>query len=86
MLVHLESRALTPKHVFLHHSSGAVIIQPINYKYDHSYLISVMKDKELSHLFKFVCLFNPTYETVAEGESYLENLCVQGFKGTIQIE
>ena len=45
-----------------------------------------MKDKDLSHLFKFVCLFNPTYETVAEGESYLENLCAQGFKGVIQIE
>ena len=84
--MHLESRALIPNHVSLYHSSGAVIIQPINYKYDHSYLISVMKDKELSHLFKFVCLFNPTYETVAEGESYLENLCAQGFKGAIQID
>lgn len=61
---------------------GAVIIQPINYKYDHSYLLSVMKDEQFRKLFKFVCLFNPTYETVLEGEEYLEKLHTQGFKGT----
>ena len=65
---------------------GAVIIQPINYKYDHSYLMSVMKDKEFSHLFKFVCLFNPTFETVQEGEDYLEKLHSHGFVGTTSEE
>jgi predicted GH43/DUF377 family glycosyl hydrolase len=61
--------------------AGAVIIQPINYKYDHSYLLSVMKDEQFRNLFKFVCLFNPTYETVLEGEDYLERMHAQGFKG-----
>ena len=61
---------------------GAVIIQPINYKYDHSYLISVMKDERYKHLFKFVCLFNPTFDTIAEGEAYLEDLHSKGFNGT----
>ena len=70
----------------LHRIVGAVIIQPINYKYDHSFLISIMEDERLSPLFKFVCLFNPTFETVLEGESYLEGLCSQGFTGMVPTE
>jgi hypothetical protein len=44
-------------------------------------LLSVMKDEQFRNLFKFVCLFNPTYETVLEGEDYLERMHAQGFKG-----
>lgn len=40
-----------------------------------------MKDERFRKLFKFVCLFNPTYETVREGEDYLEKMNEQGFKG-----
>lgn len=60
---------------------GAVIIQPINYKYDHSFLMSIMKDGTLQNKFKFVCLFNPSFSTATEGEVYLEELCSAGFKG-----
>jgi hypothetical protein len=65
---------------------GAIIIQPINYKYDHSYLINVMKDVQFKELYKFVCLFNPTFETINEGNIYLENLHSQGFVGMLVIK
>jgi predicted TIM-barrel fold metal-dependent hydrolase len=60
---------------------GCVIIQPINYLYDHSYLLKVMKDGPGSGRFKFVCLLNPTFSTVQEGDEYLENLSNHGFCG-----
>ena len=41
-----------------------------------------MEDEQYKHLFKFVCLFNPTFDTVNEGETYLENLHSKGFKGS----
>lgn len=59
------------------------MIQPINYKYDHSYLLSIMQDKDYKGLFKFVCLFNPTLD-VREGEEYLENMSRQGFVGELE--
>jgi hypothetical protein len=32
-------------------------------------------------LYKFVCLFNPTFKNLSEGNAYLEDLCGQGFVG-----
>ena len=42
-----------------------------------------MKDERYKHLFKFVCLFNPTFDTISEGEEYLADLYSKGFKGTL---
>ena len=41
-----------------------------------------MNDERYKDLFKFVCLMNPTFETVSKGEAYLEDLHSKGFKGT----
>ena len=59
-------------------AAGALIVQPINHGYDHSYVLSVMKKFEGK--FKGMCLMNPTLG-LEEGSEYLKQLHLQGFVG-----
>lgn len=59
---------------------GCIVIQPINYKFDHSYLISTSKDPNYSKIFKFVCLLNPLLD-LEEGKINLRYLKDNGFVG-----
>mmetsp|Transcript_11327 Transcript_11327/g.16709 ORF Transcript_11327/g.16709 Transcript_11327/m.16709 type:complete len:370 (-) Transcript_11327:34-1143(-) len=56
--------------------SGALIVQPINYKFDHSYVKSCM-DKWPQN-FKGMCLANPSLSP-AEAAENIRNLASQGF-------
>ena len=58
---------------------GAVIIQPINYQYDHSYLLDLMKNPQYNR-FKYMALLDPTMEE-SSGKTCLEELKSLGFKG-----
>ena len=55
---------------------GALIVQPINHKYDHSYLSSVLKDEKYQGRFKGMCLLDPEAD-----DDYLPTLKSQGFQG-----
>jgi predicted TIM-barrel fold metal-dependent hydrolase len=57
---------------------GALIVQPINHKYDHSYVLSAIK----SHpdRFKGMLLHDPSLET-SDAVARVEDLALQGFVG-----
>lgn len=57
---------------------GALIVQPSNFMYDHSYVLSVMNG--FGHRFKGMALMNPTLET-SQGISYLKDRKSEGFVG-----
>ena len=79
----LQGEASSPKQLLrLMDSSGiqgAVIIQPINYLYDHSYLLDLMKNPQYN-LFKYMALLDPTMEA-SSGSTRLEELSSLGFQG-----
>jgi predicted TIM-barrel fold metal-dependent hydrolase len=54
---------------------GALIVQPINYKYDHSYVLHAIKEHPA---FKGMLLYDPSDK---DPVSRLEELCLQGFVG-----
>ena len=58
--------------------SGALIVQPINHKFDHSYVISAIK--EFPERFKGMLLMNPSLSP-NEAVSQLEDLALKGFVG-----
>ena len=57
---------------------GSLIVQPINHKFDHSYVLSAMK--EYPDKFKGMLLHDPSLQP-EEAVSKLENLALQGFVG-----
>ena len=60
----------------------AVVIQPIQYLYDHRYLTDeVMIVPEYNRRLKFMALMDPTLEDTAYGECFLEGLYRRGFVG-----
>ena len=58
---------------------GAIVIQPINYQYDHSYLTNLMQNPQYNR-FKYMALLDPTMEE-SSGKIRLEELQSLGFKG-----
>ena len=77
----LRDRASTDellKHMADNGIDGALIVQPINHKYDHSYVLQAMKthpDK-----FKGMLLHDPSL-SAEDGVARLEELSLQGFVG-----
>jgi predicted TIM-barrel fold metal-dependent hydrolase len=64
------------------HVDHAVVIQPIQYLYDHQYLLNVMQaNPECKRRFKYMALFDPTLDDAAFGECLLDGLARQGFVG-----
>ena len=59
---------------------GALLVQPINHLYDHSYILSVMQNNQFGHHFKGMCLANPTI-SVEEGVQFLISRKAEGFVG-----
>jgi predicted TIM-barrel fold metal-dependent hydrolase len=57
---------------------GALIVQPINHKYDHSYVMKAME--KFPHRFKGLLLHNPSLSP-EDAVSQLENLALKGFVG-----
>jgi predicted TIM-barrel fold metal-dependent hydrolase len=57
---------------------GALIVQPINHKFDHSYVLSAIQSH--SDRFKGMLLHDPSLSTV-DAVSRLEDLSLQGFVG-----
>lgn len=60
---------------------GALVIQPINYQYDHSYLMDVVQQPRYQGRLKLMALMDPTLEEVGYGECLLDGLKRQGFVG-----
>jgi predicted TIM-barrel fold metal-dependent hydrolase len=60
---------------------GALIIQPINYQYDHSYLLDILREPRYQQRFKLMALMDPTLEEASYGECLLDGLKRQGFVG-----
>lgn len=58
--------------------SGSLIVQPINHKFDHSYVTSAIKDHPAQ--FKGMLLHDPSLSS-EEAISQLENLALKGFVG-----
>lgn len=56
--------------------SGALIVQPINYKYDHSYVINALQ--QYPHTFKGMLLHDPTLST-DDAIRRVKSLKLQGF-------
>jgi len=56
--------------------TGALIVQPINYKFDHSYVTSVIK--KYPKFFKGMALANPSIPA-PQAESYLKTLKQDGY-------
>ena len=54
--------------------AGALIVQPINFKFDHSYVASVLADGRFEGRFRGMCLLDPH-----AGDDYLVKLKQQGF-------
>ena len=54
--------------------AGALIVQPINHGYDHSYVASVLADSRYSGRLKGMCLLDPHAD-----DEYLPRLKAQGF-------
>jgi predicted TIM-barrel fold metal-dependent hydrolase len=62
-----------------HGVHGALIVQPINHKFDHSYVLSAMKT--YPDRFKGMLLYDPSLTDEQEAVSRLEDLALQGFVG-----
>jgi predicted TIM-barrel fold metal-dependent hydrolase len=60
--------------------STTIIVQPINHKFDHSYLNSVLTDPRFASRFKGICLLDPN-QAISEGESFLEQMKEAGYVG-----
>lgn len=53
---------------------GALIVQPINHKYDHSFVLNCLKNEQYGSKFKGMCLLDPLCD-----DEYLPTLRRQGF-------
>jgi predicted TIM-barrel fold metal-dependent hydrolase len=58
----------------------AVVVQPINHKYDHSYLLHVLADDRYSKALAGVFLMNPTL-SMGDGCAYIHQMHQNGFVG-----
>ena len=58
---------------------GTLIVQPINHKFDHSYVIHAMK--EYPNLFKGMLLYDPNCNDQEKTIDTLEDLVLKGFVG-----
>lgn len=77
----LQDRASTDCLLSVMKSSGvdgALIVQPINHKFDHSYVVSALKSHPTK--FKGMLLHDPELEA-SQAVSRLEQLALQGFVG-----
>jgi predicted TIM-barrel fold metal-dependent hydrolase len=63
----------------LHGVDGALVVQPINHEYDHSYIEHGIQ--LYPHLFKGMLLFNPTVLSESEAISQIDRLRASGFVG-----
>ena len=58
---------------------GCMIVQPINYKFDHSYVADVIA--EYPEKFKGMMLFDPSVKVAEDAVKKVEQLLLQGFVG-----
>mmetsp|Transcript_5994 Transcript_5994/g.6686 ORF Transcript_5994/g.6686 Transcript_5994/m.6686 type:complete len:377 (+) Transcript_5994:66-1196(+) len=58
---------------------GTLIVQPINHKYDHTYVLNAIKSH--ANKFKGMLLFDPSFQDSDLALRYLEDLVLKGFVG-----
>mmetsp|Transcript_1037 Transcript_1037/g.1713 ORF Transcript_1037/g.1713 Transcript_1037/m.1713 type:complete len:305 (+) Transcript_1037:69-983(+) len=59
---------------------GALIVQPINHGFDHSYVESILSNPDIGTKFKGMCLIDPKLD-IAKGKDFLSEMQSRGFVG-----
>lgn len=77
----LNSQAeLLTEHQKMSNVGGALIVQPINHEFDHSYLKSVISSEQFKGRYKGMCLLDPT-QSEQDGLDFLSDMKAAGMVG-----